>query len=67
MRRRRAALERSQGAAPAWTNPFVDPNGVCAVALLKSFGDIWGNFPHIPVSVLYELATPSTSEAVLEQ
>ena len=33
----------------------------------EKFGDIWGNLPHIPASVHYELATPSTSEAVLEQ
>ena len=33
----------------------------------EKFGDTWGNFHHVPASVLYELAAPSTSEAVLEQ
>ncbi len=29
--------------------------------------DKWGNFHHLPVSVLYELAAPSTSEEILTQ
>ena len=29
--------------------------------------DKWRNFHHLPVSVLYELAAPSTSEEILEQ
>ncbi len=29
--------------------------------------DKWGKFHHLPVSVLYELASPSTSEEVIEQ
>ena len=33
----------------------------------ENLGDKWGNFHHLPASILYELATPSTSEAILEQ
>ena len=33
----------------------------------EKFGDTWGNFHHMPASVLYELAAPSTSDAILEQ
>ncbi len=33
----------------------------------ERFGETWGKFHHLPISVLYELAAPSTSEAVIEQ
>ena len=33
----------------------------------EKFADTWGKFPHVSASVLYELATPSTSDTIVEQ
>ncbi len=37
------------------------------IRVADKLGDKWGNFHHLPISVLYELAAPSTSEDILTQ
>lgn len=37
------------------------------IRVADKLADKWGNFHHLPISVLYELATPSTSEDILTQ
>lgn len=37
------------------------------IRVAEKLEDKWRNFHHLPVSVLYELAAPSTSDGILEQ